>query len=179
MPPRAIVLLLICLLPVSAADEPKKDPNDAGRGFRKMFLTMTAEQAGIQRSREFPRVWGVAVDWPIGKEVATIISLADGSASVYTTSTFGVIGGIGHETVRTAAKKLVKEADLYYDASSATQDLSYPALDHVRFFFVTFDGVRVIDTDLDSVAQRRSKYSPLFGLAQDVLTELRLTTNTK
>ena len=142
---RASIVLLVCLVCVSVAEEPKKDPKEAGRDLRKMFLTTSAEKVGIQPSKEYPRVWGVAMDWPIGEHIATVISLSDGSASVYTTGTFGIIGGINDDGVRRAGKKLVKQAERYYDAATATQDFSYPALDHVRFFFVTFDGVRVIE----------------------------------
>jgi hypothetical protein len=168
------VVLLVCFVCVSVAEEPKKDPKDAGRDLRKMFLTTAAEKVGIQPSQEYPRVWGVAMDWPIGEHIATVISLCDGSASVYTTGTFGIIGGVGHETVRSAAKKLMKEAECYYDAARPTQDFSYPPLDHVRFFLVTFDGVRVIESDVESLTERRSKYSRLFDLAQDVIARLRI-----
>src|SRR5436190_20705306 len=114
MPSRFIaVLILICFAPVTRAEESKKDPKDAGRDLRNMFLTTAPEKVGIQPSKDYPRVCAIAMDWPIGQHIATVVSLSDGSASVYTTGTFGIIGGIGHETVRTAAKKLVKEADRY------------------------------------------------------------------
>lgn len=164
---------------MSVAEEPKEDPRDAGGDLRNVFLTASAEKVGIQSSEEYPRVWGVAVDWSIGDgEIATIISLSDGSASVYTTGMFGIIGGIGHDTVRAAAKKLVKEASRHFDDSTPTQDLSYPALDHVRFFLKTFNGVRVIETDLASLPERHNKYFTLFDSAQSVLTQLRLVSDT-
>jgi len=172
MPSRVIVAVLICVVSVSTAEQSNKD--DMGRDLRNMFLTTPAEKIGMQSSSEHPRVWGVAVDWPIGEHIATIVSLADGSASVYTTGTFGIIGGIGHETVRTAAKKVVKVAERHFDDSTPTQDFSYPTHDQVRFFFTTFSGVRVIDTDWASLSERRSKYFELFDAAQDVLTQLRM-----
>jgi hypothetical protein len=168
------IAVLVYVVHVSAAEEPKKPADDAGRDLRNMFLTMSAETAGIQHSRDFPRVWGVAMDWPIGQHIATLVALADGSASVYTTGTFGIIGGIGHENVRTAAKTLVKRAERYYDASTPTTDLSYPSLDHVRFYFRTFEGVRVIDVTLVSVTDERGRYSDLFDLAQDAIGQLRM-----
>jgi hypothetical protein len=175
MPLRATIVFLICIISVSVARELNKDAKDAGRDLRNMFLTTSAEQVGIQRSEEYPRVWGVGVDWPIGDgHIATIVSLADGSASVYTTGTFGSIGGIGHEAVRAAARKVIKEAERQFDDSTPTQDYSYPTHDRVRFFFTTFSGVRVIDTDWASLAERRSKYFELFDAAQDVLTQLRM-----
>ncbi len=171
----ASLVLLICIASVSTAGEPKKDPSEAGRALREMFLTTSAEKAGIQPSRASPRIWGVAMDLPIGDgHTATVVSLSDGSASVYTTGTFGVIGGIRHETVGKAAKNLVREADRYFDDSIPTRDLSYPSRDHVRFFLATFGGLRLIEADLESLSERRSKYSSLFDSAQEVMTQLRL-----
>ncbi len=118
--------ILICIAHVTPAEEPKKVQKDAGGDLRKMFLTTPPEQFDIQPSEGYPRVCGIAMDWPIGENIATVISLSDGSASVYTTGTFGILGGIGAESVRTAAKKLVKEADRHYADSIATHDLSYP-----------------------------------------------------
>jgi len=172
---RASLALLICIASVSATQESKKDPKDAGRALRQMFLTTSAAKAGIQPSEDYPRIWGVAIDWPIGDgHIATVVSLSDGSASVYTTGTVGVIGGIGRQTVRAAAKNLVREADRYFSDSSPTGDLSYPSRDHVRFFLATFGGLRLIETDLASLNERRSKYSSLFNAGQDVMTQLRL-----
>jgi hypothetical protein len=170
---RVAMAFLVYVVGVSA-EEPKKSSDDAGRELRKMFLTMPAEAAGIQRSSDFPHVWAVAMDWPIGEQIATVAALADGSASVYTTGTFGIIGGIGHENVRTAAKALVKKAESYYDASTPTRELSYPSLDHVRFYFRTFEGVRVIEVTLRSVTDERGRYSDLFDLAQEVIGQLRM-----
>jgi hypothetical protein len=168
------VALLIYFAGVSAGEEPKKSADDAGRELRTMFLTMPAEAAGIQRSTEFPRVWGVAMDWPIGQQIVTLVALADGSASLYTTGTFGVIGGSGHDNVRAAGKTLVKRAERYYDLASPTNELSYPSPDHVRFYFRTFEGTRVIDVTLASVTDEHGQYSDLFSIAQEVIGKLRI-----
>src|SRR4051794_35428118 len=66
---RLAIVLLTYLVSMSVAQEPKKPADEAGRDLRKMFLTMSAEKAGIQRSSEFPRVWAVAMDWPIGQQI--------------------------------------------------------------------------------------------------------------
>lgn len=89
------LVLLICIASVTATEEPKKDPKDVERDFRQMFLRTSAEKVGIQPSKDYPRTWGVAMDWRIDDgHFATVVSLSDGSASVYTMGTFGAIGGI-------------------------------------------------------------------------------------
>jgi hypothetical protein len=141
-----------------------------------MMLTTPPSKTGDKPTKDFPRIYGILMDWPIGDQTATVFSTSTGAASLYTTYTFGVIGGEGHETVRAAAMRFVRAADPFYDAAKPTTEYPYPAADRVRFYFLTFDGVRVIDADLASITNRTSKYSELFGLGQAVLTELRLVT---
>ena len=67
MPSRSIAaLILVCLTSMSPAEEPKKDAKDAGRDLRNMFLTITPEKAGIEPCGDYPRVFAIAMDWPIG-----------------------------------------------------------------------------------------------------------------
>src|SRR5437868_2213698 len=79
----------------------------------------------------------------------TVVARNTGDASIYTTGTFGVIGGIGHEAVRLTAKKCVKVAEKHYEEATPTTEYPYPKTGRVRFYLVGYDGVRVIDADLD------------------------------
>jgi hypothetical protein len=151
-------------------------PEDVGRGLRQMFLTTPAEEIGGQPSKEFPRVYGILMDFPIRSEFATILSTSTGTASLYTTAKFGIIGGEGHESVKQAAKNFVQAAELNFDDSKPTSDYPYPASDRIRFYLLTFTGVRVIDDDFAAIENRTSKYTALFDMGQAVLTELRLVT---
>jgi hypothetical protein len=153
-----------------------KDPANAGRGLRQTILSTSAAEFGVKPTSDFPRVYGVLMDWPIGKDFATIFSSSAGAASLYTTSTFGIIGGEGHATVRTAAIRFVKAADRLYESATPTTVYPYPGSDGVRFYLLTFEGVRVVETDFASVSSRTNKYIEYFDLGQAVLTELRLVT---
>jgi len=149
-----------------------KNPADAGRALRQMILNSPADKFA-KPSKEFPRVYGVLMDWPIDKNTATIFSASEGAASLYTTSTFGIIGGEAHENVREAAIKFVRAADRLYDEAKPTKEYPYPAANRVRFYLLTFQGVRVIETDFATIESRKNKYTEYFALGQDVLTELR------
>jgi hypothetical protein len=152
------------------------NPAEAGRALRKMVLTTPAAKLGGKPTKDFPRVYGILMDWPIDAHTATVFSSSTGAASLYTSSTFGIIGGEGHETVRTAAIKFVRAADRLFDEAKPTTEYPYPAADRVRFYLLTFEGVRVLETDLASIQRGRSKYAEFFGLGQGVLTELRVVT---
>jgi len=170
-----VVAPSICL----AQGQPQKRPADNMRELRLMMLTTPPSQLGIKPTGENPRVAGVLMDWPLGEHAATIVAMSDGNASLYTTSTFGVLGGVEHESVRGAAKRLVRATELFHNEAVLTTDYSGPARDRVRFYLVTFQGVRVIDTDTASVRARNGRYVELFALGQAVLTELRLVTEKK
>src|SRR6185436_8472038 len=147
---------------------------DAGRQLRQMVLTTPPESMDQRPTTDCPRVYGVLMDWPIGDQVATIFSSSTGEASLYTTSTFGIIGGEGHEAVRAAAIAFVRAADRLFDASTPTEVFPYPEAGRLRFYLLTFSGVRVVDTDTASVANERGVYAEFFSLGQEVLTHLRL-----
>jgi hypothetical protein len=173
------VLSILGLASSAQAGTPNKPPADAMREMRLRALASPASDYGIAPTKEFSRVYGVLIDFPIDQVTATILSLSDGTASLYTTSTFGVIGGGSHKTVRVAAMRLVKSADQFFDEAKLTKDYPYPAKGKVRFYLVSFSGVKVIEADLTAIESDQSKYSSLFWLGQEVMTQLRLSTELK
>ncbi len=166
--------------PPPAKSDAAKQGAEMMRGLREMMLTTPAEKLGIQRNDNFPRTYGALMDWPLGDgNIVSVVGLCDGNASLYTTSTFGVIGGVGHESVRMAAASFVKVADKFYADSVPTNDHAYPTGNRIKFFLVTFDGLRVIEDDFGLVANGKSKFSEIFGEAQKLVTELRLIAQEK
>jgi len=173
---RATFFTMLALSSGTTMARDKADsPGDAnvGRELRARILLSGAGDVGIKASKECPRVWGVVMDWPLGNATASVVALCDGNASLYTTATFGVIGGVGHDDVRRAATALVRDADSFHRESKSTTDRSYPKADRVRFYLLTFSGLRVLEDDRNAIEAGKSRYSPLFARAQDVLTEMR------
>ncbi len=154
------------------------DQPDSGamRQMRDRMLTTPFAEFGIERSSEYPFVYGVIMDFPVDHDTATIVSLSDGNASLYTTSTFGIIGGFAHENVRHAACSFVKAANNHHDKGAPTTDFAYPLSGRIRFYLLAYDGVRVIEDDMEKVGTSGHVYHDLFMHGQAVLTELRLTT---
>lgn len=162
-----------------AADRQHPGP-EVMRQLRERALTAPASDFGIRSTTELARTYGVLIDFPIDQQTATIVALGDGSASLYTASTFGIIGGGGHQSVKAAATRLITAADASFDQARPTRDYSYPAPGQVRFYLVSFSGVRVIDASLAAIESDRSTYySNLFWLGQEVLTRLRAVTETR
>lgn len=143
------------------------------REMRTAWLTRVPEKGEFEREDE---VVAVLMDWPLGEYTATVLASSGGDASLYTTSTFGVIGGIGHESVRKAAGQFVACAQHYLDLTSATSDYSYPDSQTLRFYMVTAAGVRTVSFPMDAIDDEKSPARTLFAYGQEVLTELRKTT---
>ena len=160
--------------------EPKSKAEDAGRGLRQMMLTTPPAELGAQSTKEFPRVYGILMDLPISNgHTATVFSSSTGTASLYTTSTFGIIGGEGHASVRAAALQFTKAADTLFETATPTKEFPYPAVNRVRFYLLTFEGVRYFEMDMPGPMTRKSAGVDLFLLGQAVLTELRLIVQKK
>lgn len=171
--------LLLGALAVLARPFKAQAQTGAGRELRAMFLSTKADSLGIKPNTEYPRVFGVAMDWPIGEHIATLVSLSDGTASLYSTSTFGIIGGVGHASVKSAAQRFVKTADRYLSDTAVTTAHPYPGKENVRFYLLTFDGLRTIEAEAAPIYSGQGKFSPLFGDGQAVLTELRKVTESR
>jgi hypothetical protein len=155
-------------------DPKKKSPAELMSVMR--LKQLTSVPSGEKPTPEFPRVCAVIMDWPIETATVTVVARATGDASVYTTATFGILGGIGHEKVRNAAKSCVRVAERHYGDATLTRDYPYPKAGRVRFYLVGYSEVRVIDADLETVSRGKDKCSDLYEAAQHVVTELRLMT---
>jgi hypothetical protein len=150
------------------------DPAIAGTRLRQLFLSTTCADLSMAPSADFPRVFGVAMDWRVGPDhIATVISAKDGSASVYTNSTFGILGGIGHEQVRAAAQAFVRTAEQFVDGATPVSAFPYPDPRKVYFYILTYDGVRFMGAEADKASGVAGSYASLFYAGHAVLTELR------
>lgn len=154
-----------------------RSPAEAMRQMRLRALREPPGVFGFAPTEAYPRVYGVVMDMPMGKTIATLVSLADGVASLYTTSDFGVVGGEFHETVRAAARRLVTAADEFVLEASPADGFPYPMTTMVHIYLLTFEGVKLIEAELRELAANRSRYAPLFWLGQEVFGELRRSTS--
>ena len=166
----------------TSAEPPAAKPKaeDVGRALRQMMLTRPPAEIGLKPTPVCPQVYGVLMDMPMGHgQTATVVATSTRTASLYTTTTFGIIGGEGHAAVRAAAMAFTSAAGQAFDSATPTTEFPYPPDGHVYFYLLTFEGVRRIDVELTAIKNVTSKYAGLYGLGQDVLTQLRLISEKK
>lgn len=175
-----VTLSFWCCIAMAQTNEPPPQASaNAMRELRIRTLTTAPGDLGIHPSKAFPRVYGVLMDWAMDGITVSIVSLADGNASLYTTTTFGVIGGIEHAAVRAAAVQFVRTAEGHYDAATPVKEYPYPKPGHVRFYLIAFDGVRMIETAEEVFKSDQAVFSGLGLGGQRVMTELRLIAQPK
>jgi hypothetical protein len=176
-------LLFGCATPLSKIEQEKIPTIDVLNSFpdsptstipkrmREFWFTVSPEKAGVKPTPEFPVVFGVIMDWPVSSDViATVIAVADGTSSVYTTRGPGIMGGYA---AKTAAKAFVHQAENSLQHSVSTFSYPYPSAENVRFYIRTYDEVRVIEEKSSALMLGHSKHTLLFAAANKVMTELR------
>ncbi len=142
-------------------------------GARLLMLTSTAHELGFADSGDRP--WGVAIDIGFDEEAAaTVISLADGTTSLYTTTGGGIVGGGEHEPVSAASRELVDAAARHVEDVLRRDDTDLPGAGNVTIWLRVGDerlGRTVPEADLMS---GESPLASLYATGHGVITQLRL-----
>ena len=125
-------------------------------------------------SAAYPRVYACMMDFGMSGHMFSVIANSTGDASLYSTSQFGIIGGGAHESVRDAGRAFIRVAEENFDLSSPTDDIGYGSPENVRFYFLTFDGLRKVDTPVSDLGDENSQCYGLHNAGQELLGELRM-----
>jgi hypothetical protein len=152
-------------------NSPTKSAAEMMREMRLGWLTNFPRPGSYTKEDE---VVAVLMDWPLGPQIITVLASSGGDASLYTTATFGIIGGIGHERVRAAATAFVSCAQHFLGITSPTTDFPYPDNQSLLFYMVTPSGVRSVSFPISEIARADSPARALYAYGQQVVTELRL-----
>ena len=154
-------------------EPPKKSAADVMREIRLKVLTTRPSQTGRSSTAEYPHVDTMLMDWPVEEGIVSLMASSVGDASIYTTGSFGVMGGVQFESVRALAQNFVKLGERYYSEAIPTKEHSFPQSGCVRFYLICYDEVRIIEGEATSLASGKDKLSDLFIHAQRVISELR------
>jgi hypothetical protein len=129
---------------------------------------------GLRPSEELRQVWGALLETGYDKATVTLVALADGTTSLYTSSGFGIIGGGAHQQVVAATRALLQVVERELDAFAPDDDDSVPGVGQVVIRALTFAGRRSISAPEDDLGHGRHPQSDVFHAAQGVITQLRL-----
>ena len=144
--------------------------------LRNVALNVTPEQLGLRLSADKTVVFGILMDWDMEGTTVTTISYQTGDASMYLSTGGGVIGGGTHKNVNRAAKSFVNTAQTYLDKAVKTETTKVPEKNFVYFYLLTNKGIYKGQDEMKNFESNTSKWKSLFEAGNQVITELRLTT---
>ena len=142
----------------------------AMKGLRDRLLTSSAAEVGLSGPDAEAKVWGVLMEVALSDGVATLVSVRDGTASLYTSTGGGILGGY---SARNEAKRFVAEAEKHLASMKITKSFPYPDAGRMKFYVLTRDGVYSAETDEKEIVSGRHALFPLFVAGNEVLTALR------
>lgn len=145
-----------------------------GPDLRAKILSLHPSDIGLEPTDDLPRVWGVLMDMGMAAGWATVMTLADGTTSLYTSGTFGIIGAGAHPTVASASSRLLRKIESNLDIFEATSQFEPPAGGDTRFLVLTYDGIHARRGPSDTLAKGGDPLSPIFDAGQELLTKIRL-----
>ncbi len=105
----------------------------------------------------------------VAEPAVTLVALADGTTSLYFGNGGGVIGAGEHEPVARARDSLIALAQQFDSKLTETTDFPLPSSGSVRFYLLTFSGVRTAE-----VSGVRHELMPLSQQADEVITAIRI-----
>jgi hypothetical protein len=167
----AIILLLLPFFLCLAQD----DPPIAGQfsALREQAFSASAKTIGIALSSS-SEPWGVVMEMGFPEALVTLVSLKDGTASLYFSNGGGVIGAGQHKSVSVAAKNLVMVSKGYLSRLSKTQVHPLPEIGKVRFYLLSESGIFASEqVDKKELADGAHPLSGLFYLGNEVITAIR------
>jgi hypothetical protein len=151
------------------------DPKSIYLGLRGQALNLKREKIGLPTPSKPTQPWAALMDWGLSSGTATVVAIADGTASVYLSSGGGSIGGgQSHESIRNAAKKMVTVAAEFQPQMRATNFYPLPRSGEVIFYLLTDARVFMVTASEEELSSHRHPLSKLGDAAQEIVTQYRL-----
>ncbi len=150
------------------------EPSSIYLQLRERIFSLSPAEVGLAPSEAAPRVWCVLMETGYAVGFATLVSLADGTTSLYYSTGGGMLGSSDYIPVAEASKALVAQAENHLDRVSSKDTFPLPEVGQVRFIFLTYSGVFTVEAPEDTLASGKHSLSRLYLLGRETLTQLRL-----
>jgi hypothetical protein len=109
-----------------------------------------------------------------GGGTASLVAVADGTVSLYSSGGHGTTGAGEHLAVREAAERFLQASADAAQSMTATSEFPLPQPGQVRFHVRTPAGDMTVGVPEALLRARRHQLGPLYVAGQDVLTEIRM-----
>ena len=148
-------------------------PSEMSKELRTMVLNLRASDIGINKDDYPLKVWGVVMETGVDEGYYTLVSLADGSTSLYFSNGGGIIGAGEHVEVKKVSHQFLAVANQSVEHAVSTESFPTPENGQTIFYFLTFDGVKTYSAPEQMLGEEKDKLSNLFHAAHAVIAEVR------
>jgi hypothetical protein len=142
-------------------------------GLRDDLLSLEPSSVGIHPTQETPNVWGLVMDWNLDRAVATIVSLADGTTSMYLSTGGGSIGAGEHPAPAAASIAAIRLAETRIDDFPAASVSPVPVRGKTALTLLTFSGLRRFEDDNAAFEDGSSRLASVANAMQEVIHEIQ------
>jgi hypothetical protein len=110
----------------------------------------------------------------VGYEVGTamLVSLIDGTTSLYYSTGGGMIGSGSYPPLAEASRSFITQAEAHLNRIPTCSVFPLPEVNQVRFIILTFSRKHSIVLPLNTLVTGEAPLGPLYSKAQNTLTEL-------
>ncbi|RMG25181.1 MAG: hypothetical protein D6724_04695 [Armatimonadetes bacterium] len=146
-----------------------QDPREIVKQLRRLALSVPPQELGVP---DHAGVWAVIMELSVDAETATLVAMADGTASLYVSSGFGVIGGHDHSRVREAAERLVTSVPKAFGVE-VSDEYPKPAPGTVRFYFREDGSTKTVEIEEEAIRLEDHPLHQTFVRGHELLAEIR------
>ncbi len=156
------------------SNPPAEAPRPAAvyTGLRGQILNLKPDDLDL-RPAQRAGVWGALMEMGYAHGSASLVALADGTASLYFSNGGGILGGGQHKEVAQAARDFLSAVQIARPAFQFTRETPLPLVGQVRFYALTTKGVYTAFAPEDDLGHNRLPLAELFYAGQQVITQLR------
>src|SRR5216683_2144775 len=147
---------------------------DVYAGLREQILRLDPATAGMRRRPGGSVVWGALMEMGYPNGIATIVALADGTTSMYTSTGGGILGGGAHRAVATATHAFLESVADHLGELRPDPGEALPVPGQVIIRALTYTGHLSGQAPEDDLGNRRHSLAPVFYAGHEVITQLRL-----
>jgi hypothetical protein len=153
----------------------KEIRNDAKVDLRGRLISSSPAELQLKPTTDLPRVWAALMEIGVPNGAASIVAVADGSASMYTSVGGGMIGVGEHASGRQAAMNFLRKVESLLDLMPIATNLPLPQPGEHALVALSHDGTRRRVVAAEKNAQDGTHpVSAAFDAGQDLITAMRL-----
>lgn len=137
------------------------------------MLHLNSADAGIHPTPELTLVWGLVMDTTDEVGGYSLVALADGTTSLYTTTGGGMIGAGEQVQVAAATRAALRVVEAHLDQLPPATNSDLPPVGSVVLRALSYDGQRAVQALERDLGEGRHPQSDIFHAAHYVIAHLR------